>query len=499
MICFGWLTIVFAIGSPSISYGWQRKSKLELLLKQIDEQQTEFAAEMEQIAAECESNSFLSDAARIRKRSRSHQLPSRELDSLPTSLLPPIPKNLDPIEYNWRVKLSHAEHEYAKDLYRFGRQAMHERQARLAFDLVRRAVYHDPDHEQGRKMLGFVKDGDTWTSPFLLKMRREKFVDHPEFGWLPEKHVLRYEAGERLFDGDWVTAEREQIERSDFSKAWEIKTEHFEIHTNYSLERGVELGRRLEKFHQFFIREFSAFFNTPQQMKNLFDNGRARSSSPEKRYRIHYYRNKGEFVRVLQASQPGIEQANGFYWPRQHTAYFFHVDDPEAADLNIETMYHEVTHQLLSESSRMLFDVGEQAHFWVIEGFACYLESFDVDDEGNVSVGDPAHPRIYWAKRKALEEEFYVRMQQFTLYGRREFMEEIDAETLHAHYSQATGICHFLLNYENGIYRDRFIDYLSQIYTPDSRIRYRTQTLDNVLGVSFDTLDRQYIEYLKSL
>ena len=72
-----------------------------------------------------------------------------------------------------------------------------------------------------------------------------------------------------------ISAEREAANRSDFHHAWKIRTEHFEIVTDYSLERGVELGVALEDFHRFFVREFAAFFNTPQQMQALFNAGAA--------------------------------------------------------------------------------------------------------------------------------------------------------------------------------------------------------------------------------
>ena len=488
-----YLLFLLSLLAPQTSLGFQRRTGLELLLQKYEIRRESFESEMEQIASFCAENSFLSDADRIRKRAKTIELTSQELDNLPTHVLPELPKNLDPIEERWRVKLAHVQREYAKDLYKFSRQAIREQNASLAFDLIRRCVYYDPDHQQGRMLLGFVKDDDQWVTPFVRSMKG--LVDDPKYGWLPEEHVIKYQNGQRLFEGRWISAEREQIERSDFRKAWEIETEHFEIRTNYSLERGVELGRRLETFYRFFKREYADFFNTPQKIEALLSSKPTRS----KPHRIHYYRSKDEFVRVLESSQPGIEQANGFYWPRQRTAYFFHVDDPEAADLNIETMYHEVAHQLLSESGRVQFDVGELAHFWVIEGFACYLESFEVDDDGSVRIGDPKHPRIYWAKQKALDEEFFVPMQRFTAYGRRQFMTDADAETKHAYYSQATGMCHFLLHFNDGQYRDKFVEYLTLVYSPNSRSRNRTKSLAQVLEVPFATLDRQYLEYLQTL
>ena len=490
------LGLVLLLGllfSASIE-AFQNDVQLEDYHAQFAERRQQFLKDMQQIAELCEQNSFLSDAERIRGRARQSELNSLAGNDLPLQILPVLPKNLPPIQREWRVKLAATEKKFSEDLYRLARFAIRNRQISFGYYLIQLVAFYNPDHKYAREMLGFVREGDEWVTPFVREMRHRKYVNDPKYGWLPTQHVVRYQNGERYHDGQWKTAEREQIDRSDFRQAWEIESEHFTIRTNYSLERGVELSRQLEGFYRFFMHEYAALFNTEQQMRELFS-----ASVPNRqKHQINYYKNKDEFVSVLVTSHPNIGVANGFYWPKERTAYFFQVDDPDAAASNAETMYHEVTHQLLGESSLKQVDVGEEINFWVIEGFACYMESFRGQTAKEPVIGDPEHPRIYWARTKALEDGFYVPMRRFTAYGRREFM-QVDSETLHAHYSQATGLCHFLLNYEDGRYRNGFLEYLSQIYTPDSRIRLSPRTLEQILEVPFESLDEQYLEYLKSL
>lgn len=474
--------------------GYQRPVQLDSLEAQFVKRRQQFLQDMEQIAKYCAENVYLTDAEKIRARARQSERDNFENVDLPTHVLPELPKTLNPVEKEWRVKLAATEKKYAEDLYRLARQAFRNRKVSFGYHLVQLVAFYQPDHNSARELLGYVRLDDEWTSPFVRTMKLKDYVDHPQYGWIPRAHVQRYENGERLHNGEWKTVERELLDRSDFAQAWEVETEHFSIRTNYSLERGVELSRQLEEFYRFFMSEYAALFNTEQQMRELF----SATSLNRQKHQINYYRNKDEFVAALVKTHPNIAVANGFYWPKEHTAYFYQVDDPDAAASNVETMYHEVTHQLLGESSLKLIDVGELTNFWVIEGFACYMESFRGTSTENPGIGDPDHPRIYWARTKALEDGFYVPMRRFTAYGRNEFM-QVDDETLHAHYSQATGLSHFFLNYQDGRYRNGVLEYISQIYTPDVRIRNNPRTLEQILGVKFEALDEQYLEYLKSL
>src|SRR5690606_34721493 len=141
--------------------------------------------------------------------------------------------------------------------------------------------------------------------------------------------------------GGWVPADREAEIRSTIADGWRIESDHFVIRTNDSLERGVELAAALEEMHRYFLRTFADFFQTPQQMKRLLDDGRPTGSTVQK-HEIWYLKSRAEYAKIVRAKQPGADQMNGLYVPRDRIAYLFaNSDDPQA---NLETMYHEVTH-----------------------------------------------------------------------------------------------------------------------------------------------------------
>lgn len=485
------LILMLAAVGPSVA----NDRAFELLQKQYRERHASFAEEMHELADFCEAQTFVTAAERIRLRAQPVAAGVFDLDDLPEQVFPPLPANLSDVERQWRTKLLKIEKTYAVDLYRLAREALNRNPPHpsFAFQLVREVAFHDPDHQHARRLLGFVRHGEDWTTPFSRTMRTRGFVDHPQFGWISKRNVARYESGERLFDGRWISVEKEALQRSRFENGWEIETEHFLIKTNHSLEQGVRLGRELEEFHRFFIREYAGFFNSPQNMRMLFDGGTSVRDQRRDPHRVYYFRNKDEFVAALKSRQPNIAIANGLYVPNEKTAYFFHGDDEEL----VETMFHEVTHQLLGESNSRPVDVGETSGFWVVEGFACYQETFRNDERG-ARVGDLPHLRLFWARHQVVESEFYVPLRQFVALPMREFQNPSDVHLLHAWYSQATGLVHFFLNYDNGLYRDPFIDYLAQIYSQSTRTRAGA-SLEKLTGVTYETLDQQYLSYVKML
>lgn len=472
------------------------RNKLDLLLQAYAQKQAQFSADMRALADFCEMKGFADDAARIRDLAVPIAEQTLDVDALPEIRQPELPFGLPPVENEWRTRLHALQTTYAQDVFLLSQRAVKDGFPTYAFEFIREAAFHDPDHRLARKALGYVPYENGWATPFAAERQKRGYVWHDRFGWLPRTQVERYENGERYYDGRWMSASKEATLRTDVNNAWEVLTEHFEIHTNHSLERGVELGVLLEKFHRFFMREFAGFFNTPQQMQALFDPGSSDVRGEGRRHKVWYFRTRDEYIAELKSKQQGIEVTNGLYLPGMATAYFF--DDPDNPDGRRETLFHEVTHQLLGESSRNRVDVAQDANFWIIEGIACYMESFNPDAEG-AQVGDPLHTRIHWARVRVVEENFMIPLDQFAAMGMREFQFGHDTPTLQKYYSQASGLTHFYMHYEQGLYRDALIAHLSQIYSPNARIRARVQGMDALIGVSYDDLGMQYQDYVRGL
>jgi hypothetical protein len=327
-------------------------------------------------------------------------------------------------------------------------------------------------------------------------MRKQKKVWTDEFGWLPEDHIERYRQGKRFTESHrWISAEKDAALHSDFSNAWEIKTEHYLVRTNHSLEKGAELARKLEDFHGLFFQMMGGFFNNASEVQALFAGNAAKAGGSRLKPNIvHFYRTRDEYMGTLKSltKQP-IEITRGIYFPDSRVAHFFY--DPDSDDDS--TLYHEATHQLLSGSRPMTGELGMKSDFWIIEGIACYMESFQRDGD-RFAVGDPGHGRLLAARKHFIADHYYVPLREFTRMGMIAF-QSIKQPEIAMNYSQGAALAHFFLHYDDGRYREALIEHLSQIYSPTKAIREKPDSLEILTGVAEEELDQQYADYIRRL
>jgi hypothetical protein len=136
--------------------------------------------------------------------------------------------------------------------------------------MIHIALHADPDSEKLRNVLGFEFYERQWRTDWEIGQLKRGRVNHERFGWLPARHVERYEAGERLFKGQWISKEQDANERTNIDNGWIISTEHYDVQTNHSLEEGVRISRKLEEFYnvwkQVFIQYTASTSELAQRM-----------------------------------------------------------------------------------------------------------------------------------------------------------------------------------------------------------------------------------------
>jgi hypothetical protein len=482
-ICFA---LLFAVlwQNPLVAQSAKGKNALQVIQDRHKERFREFSNQIEKLAQFCDEKALKDVAATVRSRVIVPE-PLR-VDKLPSEMRLEILPGVIGDERYWQTQLRQLEVDYAKDLYRQSRGALHQGFPSYAYILIREAALHDSDHPQVRKILGFMRLGNEWVTPFAFEQMKTKGnIWHEEYGWLPKSHVERYAAGERNFKGRWITAEKEKEQRRDFKFAWEVHTDHYLIKTNVSLERGVEMGKALEDFYGVFHETFASFFHTPEQLQKLFD-GTSKSVRTDQPYTVHFYRTREEYLNRLRKFFPDIDQTNGVYMTNDRVAHFYF----DAANDHEATLFHEATHQLFFESHHKSRAISERDHFWIIEGIACYMESFQRRN-GSFSLGDPKYIRFTGARHNLLNEKYYVPLREFSGYGMQEFQRSPE---LAKNYTQAAGLARFFMHYQNGRYREAVIKHLAQLYSSDERTRERADSLDELTGIDFPELDRQYAE-----
>jgi hypothetical protein len=463
--------------------------------QQYAELRANFEAALLELARVCEEKDLPEAAAQIRELAEPVDTTELRLAPLPRHTAPPLKADAPADERFWRSQLKSRQQDYAKDLFILSRQALKSDHVSFALDLVREIPLHDGDHIGARKILGFVRSGDEWVSAFEAQMRKQKKVWTDDFGWLPEDHIDRYRQGLRYNSPRWISADKDAALHSDFASAWEIKTEHYLVRTNHSLEKGVDLARKLEDFHGLFFQMLGGFFNNAAEVQALFAGNTAKPPSKQLRQNlVHYYRNRDEYLATLRSltKQP-IEITRGMYFPDTRIAHFYF--DPDSDDDS--TLYHEATHQLLTGSRPMSADLGMKSDFWIIEGIACYMESFQREGS-RFTVGDPRHGRLQAARQHFVKEGYYVPLREFTRMGMVAF-QSIKKPEIAMNYSQGAALTHFFMHYDDGRYREALIEHLSQVYSPNKNVRENPDSLEELTGVAEEELDRQYADYIRRL
>ncbi|MFY9254318.1 MAG: hypothetical protein WAO83_12740 [Fuerstiella sp.] len=523
ILLFGVLSSVLLAGS---AVGQIQNSTAVRRLEQFRERRSEILLnlrhELSQLSQQCFDNGLKQAAEDVTAIQLDLTSPT-EGTSLPTLVQLPVSNRLPREEQLWRNRLTTIRSEKAKELYSLARQTLRADLPSLAYQLIHDVLRLDPDHKDARAVLGLQLFNDPrnaddpnyageWVSLFEADKRSgsKPEVNHPVYGWIPAANVDRYAEGVRPWRGKWVSEQKEAELRRDFANAWEIRTEHFLIKTNTSLEEGVVISRKLELFHDWLHSNFAAFFDTPAALEERFANTTARRRGVlPKPMEVHYYSTRDEYERRLKGKVPP-NVTNGLYWEPDRTCYLFRNDD----DVDLNAAFHETTHQmldlptiddrnaaarkrqlLLRERDRRRWELCENSNFWVLEGLACYMESFRMD-EGVVSIGDPSHIRFVGAKQRLLDDGFYVDLRSLSTLGMDAFQSHPNVRQL---YTQGSGVAHFLLHYQDGIYRDALIKLLAGVYRPDLKDVRTEPSLEKITGVPFEVLDQQYREHMGNL
>jgi hypothetical protein len=389
------------------------------------------------------------------------------------------------------VRLRTAQSEALFDL---ARQAHQARLYALAFDLVRETCRENPDHGQAREILGYVRFNSGWALPDTARRLAAGQVDHEKFGWLPRDYVERYEQDRRYTRGKWISSAEDERLHSSIKDGWRIDCEHYVVTTNHSLEEGVRLSRRLEQLFDVWRHVFVDYYTPDTQMQRWFERAdspsadppRAKATVSRKTYQVTYFRNREEYKSTLRPLQPQIDITLGIYFAQPRTAYFFAGDEQYEG-----TLLHEATHQLFQETRVAGRNVGASSNFALVEAVACYMESL-TETEHWFTLGGADEGRVPAARKRLLEDRFYVPLAEVTALGMRELQRD---ERLPRIYSQISGQALFFLQADQGRYRRPLVETLIAIYSN----RADAAALAKRCGRSYEQLDEDYRMFMQTL
>ena len=271
---------------------------------------------------------------------------------------------------------------------------------------------------------------------------------------------------------------------------WRLQTDHFLITTNHSPDAAEKLGVILEEFHDIWQQLFVSFWTTPANVRQAV-NGRGIQRRTSGKHKVVLFANQKEYADHLVRLEPQARMTLGIYRPNDRTAYFFANDDKVSSGSQLSaTWRHEAAHQLFFESTRRGHNVGDEHGFWLVEGLAIYLESLKRQDGGFYSLGGFESERLQFARYRALQEGFYVPLEELSGMGRIAMQQDSRIRRL---YSQSCGLVHFLMDADGGKYRSGLVEYAKLLYHGQAKL----ETLPSVAKSSFKELDGEYRSWLR--
>ncbi len=376
----------------------------------------------------------------------------------------------------------------------------------LAFvdECLRGVLKRDPDHAEARRLLGFVRHGEGgWATPFAASQIAQGKVKEPPFGWVPGDWVAHLKRGELPAprgSGRWLPADQADALRRDWKDGWTIYTEHFEVHADVKFAEVIAFGRQLETFHQLFFSVMADVVGSELPLaRRLKAPGLQPTVSKRPRHQVFFFATRDEYAEYLNPLM-GVraKESLGIYVPKKENptfgnrSYFF---NDVGGQLDVaDTLYHEVSHQLLFESSGSTDYAQNAGNFWVFEGLGTYFETVRTLEDGSLRVGGLVGPRIKSAKQRLVDRRELIPLDPFVAMGRAAFQGEFGGD-IFLNYAEAMALAVFLMQSQDGRYREPFLDYARDAYKGQFRNR-SGRTLEDRLDRKYPDLQREFLEYL---
>ncbi len=396
---------------------------------------------------------------------------------------------LSPDVYNGFTEAEDKDPVLASRLFDEAKQAVESGDLTLAMRLLGQTLHIDSDHEAARFAMGYSRsESGTWQTPYETKQSDKGLEWNRRFGWIRPEDLPRLEQGERLSGKRWISTEADVKRHQEIDKGWQVRTDHYIVTTNHSLEAGVALAGELESFWQLWQQRLAPFELTERELSERLEGKRAAPKS-RRPMRVYYHRDKESYVEHLKRRQPRIAETLGIYFDTIRQSHFYHSADPDNKELLRSTLYHEATHQLMQESSAKGRTVGENANFWIVEGIACYFETLTPTVQlGVYELGNPRRGRF--ASAIAMQQPMQI--SELATLGMKDLQSQQSLATL---YAQSTALVGMLIDSEQYADQQALVSYMKSVYGG----RPSGDELSRQTGYSYEELDRKYRSYLAQI
>ena len=446
----------------------KRSENIERKFKKVfDKQNADFALKLKGLAEWCAEKGFGENAREFRDK-------AKELGPAIEGELPQAadvtPSDADKAALAAKKKAVYDAH--AGELFDLGATCFKAGLVGRSYDMVWEIIKYSPDHAVARRILGQTKYDGEWMDIWEAGQLKRGRIFSDQYGWVTKTDLAKYEKDFMpLPPKGWLPRDQVEEIRGKWASGWEFDTEHYHIKSNTSLVDAIAFSERCEQNYKLFFRVYIGYFSSKNQGEMLFGNKR-----DSKLMKVNYYATKEDFKRLSAAP----DFAAGVYMPMFKTAHFYKIDS--ASDTRV--LKHEATHQLFAESRR----VSQSQHgAWVVEAAATYMETCDRVGGEVIAQGRKA----LWVQqfKQVLKSNQAVALKDFDQLSYEGFL----GKGAMVSYPEAASLACFLMEADDGNYRERFVDYIEAFYCGKLNVAGQ---LDKYIGVSYLDLDEQFRAYI---
>jgi hypothetical protein len=402
------------------------------------------AAELNRLAEICDSLG-LQRQAEISRGWLPNDRPDRQLFYIPEEV---SVDTSSPHVDAWSKRFLQARERYADYLFSLAQQQALSGDEAASYRSVWQVVRENPQHSQALKILG---------SPVTAVSTKPRQRGSSPLTELPQAGTFQ---------------------------RWQSR--HFEV---YSRMNPKATGETVQAMEQFFVIWLQAFYElwAPPGLLTARTKGDSSAWPEFKRLQVVLFADRNEYVQSLGAVESNIEASTGYYNPSTRRCYFYYTGQ------QLETIYHELTHQLFAEipRTRSSMPLDRASGAWAIEGIALYMES--LKHHGYWwALGGIESPRLQTARYRAVRDGYWPNWQEFSTASIFDWKEEMDQIALF--YSHAAGLAHLLMDLhpQKEASRQAFLEYLTDIYSGRSISR----DLLLLLGADEDAAGQRYRELM---
>jgi hypothetical protein len=153
-----------------------------------------------------------------------------------------------------------------------------------------------------------------------------------------------------------------------------------------------------------------------------------------------------------------------------------------------------VSHQLLFETAGSNGYTKNVGNYWVFEGLGTYFETISPQPDGSIEVGGQVSRRMEEAIRSLVDRGRMIPLAEFVDLDQASFNRK---DEIYLHYQQAMALTVFLMQWQQGTYRDAFLDYVRDAYRGWIK-RGPGRSLQERLSQPYTVIDSQLRAFLRN-